>query len=279
MTAAATVTSSFVDAGGVRTHYLESGSGAPVVLLHGSGPGVTAAANWAHTIPVVAEQYRVLAPELIGFGDSDRAAADGYGISAWVAHVVGFLDALGIARANLVGNSLGGIVSVFTALQHPERVERMVLMGSPGIGMRLTDGLRALRAYEPSLDAMRELLRTYFTNDPDIATDELIELRYEASARPGEADNYRAIHAAQAARTGPRLTPEAVQTIQTPTLLVHGRDDQVLPAEVSWTMLGLLPNADLHVFHHCGHWVQLERADEFCLLVRDFFARPTHRRA
>jgi pimeloyl-ACP methyl ester carboxylesterase len=270
------VQSRFVDAGGVRTHYLEAGAGEPVLLLHGSGPGVTAESNWSKTIPALAERYRVLAPEMIGFGGSDRAPALHYRTSTWVGHVVAFLDALEIPSANFVGNSLGGMVSIFTALDHPERVRRMVLMGAPGVGLTMTAGLKALRAYEPSLDGMRDLLRTHFAYDPEIATDELVRRRYECSAIADEHENYQAIHRGQSARDNPQLSAEVVQRIETPTLLVHGRDDQVLSAEISWNMARLFPRADLHVFHHCGHWAQLERTGEFNRLVGDFFARTDH---
>jgi pimeloyl-ACP methyl ester carboxylesterase len=274
MTSTATkAESKFVQVNGYRTHYLERGGGAPVVLLHGSGPGVTAESNWSATIPALARRYRVLAPELVGFGATQRAVDLEYRLSTWVDHLIGFLDALDIASASIVGNSLGGVVSLFTAFQHPARIRRMVLMGSPGIGMRMTEGLKALRAYEPSLDAMRNLLRGHFAHDPAIATEELVRRRYEASARPGEQENYRAIHKGQQAGDNPMLTEDMVRGITAPTLLVHGRDDRVLSAEISWNMARLMPAADLHVFHDCGHWAQLEHADEFNTLVGDFFAR------
>ncbi|WP_020498673.1 alpha/beta fold hydrolase [Sciscionella marina] len=273
MTATVTeFTTRFVDAGGVRTRYLEAGEGEPVVLLHGSGPGVTAEANWTATIPGLAGRYRVIAPEMIGFGATEREPELRYRIRTWVNHVIAFLDALELPRANLVGNSLGGIVSIFTALEHRERVRRMVLMGAPGVGMTMTEGLRALRAYEPSLDGMRDLLRQYFAHDPALVTEDLVLRRYQASAEPGEQENYRAIHAGQSARDNPMLSPDLVRTLSTPTLLVHGRDDRVLSAEISWKMANLLPNADLHLFHDCGHWAQIEHRDEFNRLVGDFFA-------
>ncbi|MGW0577453.1 alpha/beta fold hydrolase, partial [Streptomyces sp. NPDC002920] len=135
---------------GYTTRYLEAGQhgGTPVVLLHGSGPGVSAATNWSATIPALAERFHVYAPEMLGFGGTDRARELAYTTNGWVDHVVGFLDALGIAKAHLVGNSLGGVVTLHTVLRHRDRVGRIVLMGTPGLGMRMTAGLKALRAYE-----------------------------------------------------------------------------------------------------------------------------------
>lgn len=266
--------SATVEAGGYRTRYLEQGEGEPVVLLHGSGPGVSADSNWSRTIPALARRFRVLAPEMVGFGDTDRAEGLRYTMRTWVDHVVAFLDALQIPRAGIVGNSLGGMVTLLLARHHPDRVRRMVLMGSPGVGVRMTEGLRALRAYEPSPEAMRDLLRTHFAYDPELVTDDLVRVRYEASARPGEADNYRAIHKGQMSPDNEPFTEELVRGIDVPALLVHGRDDRVLDAELSWRMAGLLPNAELHVFPRCGHWAQLEHAEAFNELVGDFFARP-----
>lgn len=266
------VESKFIDAGGVKTHYLEAGTGEPVVLLHGSGPGVTAESNWSKTILALAERYRVIAPEMVGFGATDRSPELHYRMSTWVDHVVAFLDALKLPSVNIVGNSLGGMVGIFTALGHSHRVRRMVLMGTPGIGLRMTDGLKALRAYEPSLENMRDLLRTHFAYDPAVATDDLVRRRYEASADPAEQENYRAIHRGQTAPDNPSLDEDVVRRIDVPTLLVHGRDDRVLSADISWNMVRLLPRADLHVFHRCGHWAQLERTTEFNRLVSDFFA-------
>ena len=130
-----------IDAGGIATHYHDVGSGQPVLLLHGSGPGVSAWANWQHNIGVLAERYRVIAPDLVGFGATQRPDDIHYSLDTWIDHVWAFLDALGIERASLVGNSLGGRIGLGMASQHPERLDRMVLMGAPGVGMTLTQGL------------------------------------------------------------------------------------------------------------------------------------------
>lgn len=255
---------------GVHTRYLSAGEGDPVVLLHGSGPGVSAATNWSRTIPALAERFWVLAPEMLGFGGTDRA--ESYTIDAWVDHLTGFLDALGLQSAHLVGNSLGGVVTLHTARRHPERIRRMVLMGAPGLGMRMTPGLKALRAYEPTEQNMRDLLTGHFAFDPALVDDALVRDRYQASAIPGELENYRAIHRGQVAPENVAFEEDWVGRLNLPALLVHGREDQVIDAGVAWTMAGLLPDAELHVFPRCGHWAQLEHADRFNRLVGDFLA-------
>lgn len=260
----------------IDTFYLEAGSGDPVVLLHGSGPGVSGRANWQHTIPGLAKHFRIIAPDIVGYGETSRPDDVVYSLSTWSDHVLGLLDALKLDRVSLVGNSLGGRISLDIADRHPDRVSRMVLMGSPGVGMTLTDGLKALRAYEPSLDNMRALLLDYFAVDPAIITDELVRIRYAASVETFDA--YRAMF------FDPRhkgnelsITEEQTRSIRTPSLLIHGREDKVVPPEVSWTMLHLLQDADLHIFARCGHWTQIERAAEFNELVANFLRADSRR--
>jgi pimeloyl-ACP methyl ester carboxylesterase len=263
-----------IDAGGIETRYLEAGSGETVLMLHGSGPGVSALANWQHNIPTFAQRFRVLAPDIVGFGATERADDIVYSLGTWTDHVWAFLDAHGIEKTAIVGNSLGGRIALQMATDRPDRITKMVLMGTPGVGMTPTEGLAALRAYEPSHDAMRELLRNYFAVDPALITDELVEIRYQASIADGAYEAYRAMFF-DPRHTGSELgiTENEVRAIATPILLVHGREDKVVPLQVSVKMLGLLPNADLHVFSACGHWTQIERADEFSALVTDYFGR------
>ena len=263
-----------IDAGGVQTSYLEAGAGEPVVMLHGSGPGVSAIANWQHNIGALAQRFRVLAPDIVGFGATQRPDDVVYSLRTWTDQIWAFLDAHGIEKTAIVGNSLGGRIALQMATDCPDRITKMVLMGAPGVGMTLTDGLAALRAYDPSHDAMRELLRNYFAVDPAMITDELVAIRYEASIADGAFESYRAMFF-DPRHTGSELgiTEDEARAITTPALLVHGREDRVVPMQVSVTMLGLLPNADLHVFSACGHWTQIERAEEFSALVSDYLGR------
>jgi pimeloyl-ACP methyl ester carboxylesterase len=264
-----------IDAAGIATSYLAAGSGEPVVMLHGSGPGVSALANWQHNIPALSQRFRVLAPDIVGFGATERPADIVYSLRTWTDHVWAFLDAHDIQQTAIVGNSLGGRIALQMATDRPDRITKMVLMGAPGVGMTLTDGLVALRGYQPSHEAMRDLLRNYFAVDPAMITDELVAIRYEASIADGAYEAYRTMFFdPRHAGSELGITEDEVRSIATPTLLVHGREDRVVPLQVSVTMLGLLPNADLHVFSECGHWTQIERADEFSALVTDYLSRP-----
>jgi pimeloyl-ACP methyl ester carboxylesterase len=264
-----------IDAGGIQTSYLEAGAGQPVVMLHGSGPGVSAKANWENNIGVLSQRFRVLAPDIVGFGATERPDDIVYSLRSWTDHVWAFLDAHGIDKTAIVGNSLGGRIALQMATDRPDRITKMVLMGAPGVGMTPTEGLAALRAYQPSHNAMRDLLRDYFAVDPVMITDDLVAIRYEASIADGAYEAYRAMFFdPRHAGSDLGVTAEEVRAITTPALLVHGREDKVVPMQVSVTMLGLLPNADLHVFSACGHWTQIERAGEFSALVAEYLARP-----
>ncbi|HEY2197849.1 MAG TPA: alpha/beta hydrolase [Mycobacterium sp.] len=263
-----------IDAGGIETSYLEAGSGETVLMLHGSGPGVSALANWQHNIPTLAQRFHVLAPDIVGFGTTERPEDIVYSLRTWTDHVWAFMDARGMEKARVIGNSLGGRIALQMATDQPDRIAKMVLMGTPGVGMTPTEGLAALRAYEPSHDAMRELLRNHFAVDPAMITDELVQIRYEASIADGAYEAYRAMFFdPRHAGSELGITEDEVRAIATPTLLIHGREDRVVALQVSVAMLGLLPNADLHVFSACGHWTQIERADEFSAVVSDYLGR------
>ena len=262
-----------IDAAGISTHYHEAGSGPPVLLLHGSGPGVSAWANWRLTMPGLARNYRVIAPDLVGFGYTERPRNVYYSLQTWIDHVWSFLDALGIQQTSVVGNSLGGRIALGMAAQRPDRLHRLVLMGAPGVGMTLTDGLKALREYEPSKDNMRQLLLGYFAVDPAIITDDLVRTRYEASVAPGAFEAYRDMFfSPRHAGSELGITEEQVKSVATRTLLVHGREDKVVPVQVAWNTFRLLPDAELAVFDRCGHWTQIERAHDFNDLVGNFLA-------
>ncbi|GAA0667589.1 alpha/beta hydrolase [Streptomyces thermocarboxydovorans] len=264
---------SSVVANGIRTNYLEAGSGEPVVLVHGSGPGVTAYANWRLTMPALAARFRVLAPDMVGFGYTERPADVTYDMSTWVDQLVGFLDAMELPRVSLVGNSFGGAVALRTAASHPDRVNRLVLMGSVGVPFPITPGLDAVWGYQPSVDNMRRILDV-FVHSRELLTDELAEVRYRASIQPGFQEAFASMFPAPRQRWVEALaTPDdEIARLPHETLVVHGRDDKVIPLETSLRLHQLIERSRLHVFGRCGHWTQLEWNTEFNQLVSDFLA-------
>lgn len=265
-----------IEAGGISTFYDDIGSGTPLVLLHGSGPGVSARSNWSHLYDRFGDGVRLLAPDIAGFGASAAPSGTDYNIKLWVAQLVGFLDALDIPRATLVGNSFGGGLALATALRHPDRIDRMVLMGTPAGEFVQTEGLRSGWFYEPSLENMEAILRL-FPHDQSLVTPEMVETRYQSSAKSGAQEAFRKLipRPSDEGETLVRGVPEAaLRTIPHPVLVLHGREDRVIPLEVGMRLAREIPGADLHVFSHCGHWVQVERADEFVQLVSAFVDSP-----
>jgi len=258
---------------GIRTNYLQEGNGEPVVLVHGSGPGVSAYANWRLTIPVLAQKFRVYAPDMVGFGFTERPAHIDYNMQTWTDQLIGFLDALGIEQASLVGNSFGGAIALHAADQHPQRVNRLVLMGSVGVPFPITAGLDAVWGYEPSLESMSEIM-DYFAYNKDLLTGDLAQARFTASTAPGFHESYAAMFPAPRQRwVDAMVTPdESIAALRHQTLVVHGREDRVIPLSNAYRLLDLIPAAQLHVFGHCGHWTQIEESAAFNHMVRCFLA-------
>lgn len=258
-------------AGGYRTNLHDQGQGFPLMLIHGSGPGVTAWANWRLVLPGLALQRRVIAPDMLGFGYSERPEQPDYRRDVWVEHAIGVLDALGIEQADLVGNSFGGGIALAMAIKYPHRVRRLVLMGSVGVSFPLTRGLDDVWGYQPSFETMRRLMDT-FAYDRKLVTDELAELRYQASIRPGFQESFAQMFPAPRQRwiDGLASNEADIRALGHETLIIHGREDQVIPLSASLQLAELIPNAQLHVYGHCGHWTQIEHAGRFARLVEDF---------
>lgn len=256
---------------GIATNVLDVGAGPPVLLLHGSGPGVSAYANWRMTMPALADEHRVIAFDQPGFGFTERPADAKYTVEGWTDHVLGVLDALGLARVDLVGNSFGGAIALRFAAQHPDRVRRLVLMGSVGVRFPITKGLDEVWGYTPEPGAMRAIM-DYFAYDNSLLTDDLASVRERAATQPGVQEAYASMFPAPRQRwvDAMAVPEELIQTLPHDTLLVHGRDDQVIPTATSLRLLELIDRAQLHVFGRCGHWVQIEQAARFNALLQQF---------
>lgn len=259
-------------ANGIRTNYHDQGEGTPVLLIHGSGPGVTAWANWRLTIPALSSSFRVIAPDMVGFGYSDRPAGVQYNMANWVSHALGVIDALDLQKVHVVGNSFGGALALALAIRAPERVGRLVLMGSAGTSFPISEGLDRVWGYTPSIEAMRGLLDV-FAYSRNLVNDELARMRYEASIRPGFHEAFGSMFPAPRQRSVDALASpeEKIRALPHDVLIVHGREDKVIPLASSYKLFELIPNSQLHVFGRCGHWTQIEHAARFNRMVGDFF--------
>ena len=257
----------------------ETGTGAPVVLLHGGGPGASGVSNYSRNIEALAQNFRVVVPDMPGYGRSAKGVdrSDPFGYLA--DHIRGMLDELGINRAHLVGNSYGGSCALRLALDTPQRVDRLVLMGPGGVGTTRglpTAGLKSLLAYYggegPNLEKLGTFIRSYLVFDGDAVPDELIESRYTASIDP------------EVLADPPLQRPPDLRTLwrmdftrdrrlgglSIPTLVIWGRDDKVNKPSGAAMLAKRMPNADVLITANTGHWVQWERAELFNAVATAF---------
>lgn len=275
MTITETSTSKFADAGGIQIHYNDVGRGPAIVCLHGAGPGATGWSNFQNNVEALARDHRVLLVDMPQFGKSDKPVITGPRLTSFARIIEDFMAAIGLERADFIGNSFGGQVSLKMAIDYPSRVGHVVVIGStPVLHATLSpmpaEGVRLIADYYrgagPSLEKLRYLLST-LVYDPRNLTDDVLLERYATSLDP---ELVRV-------NTGPRpenqdLTAE-FSRIKAPTLIVWGLEDRAGPLDVGIFMTRAIPNARLHVFSKCGHWAQVEKTDEFNDLVLSFFER------
>lgn len=263
-----------VKTGKYTTNYLEQGSGFPLIFIHGSGPGVSAYANWRLVLPKVAQVAHCYAPDMLGFGYSDKPTDVRYGMDIWTRQIVDFMDALNIEQADFVGNSFGGSLALSMAINHPSRVRKLVMMGPMGVYFPISYGLNEVWGYKPSAENMLKLIDLFCYNKK-YATKELAQVRYQASVEPGFQEAFGSMfpEPRQNSVNEMSFSDEQIKKVAHPTLIVHGREDMVIPVSNSYKYIDLLDNAELHVFGHCGHWTQIERADDFAALVNNFITR------
>lgn len=251
---------------GVRLAYTVTGEGPPLVWLHGSGPGATGMSNFGANLTDFPD-FRNIVIDLPGWGESERAS-DELLLFAAAETVRRALEHLGVATAHFVGNSYGGGVAMRLAITHPKVVGRLILMAPGGVlpddAPPWPEGLQRLFDYmreeAPTRQSMAEFVRL-MVYDQSLATDELIDARYKASVR-------RHPELPIPPQFGD-VTPD-LGSIQAPTLLVWGREDQTVPLAWATKILHGIPNAELRVLPHSRHWVQYERRHDFNQIVRDF---------
>jgi 2-hydroxymuconate-semialdehyde hydrolase len=269
-----------IDVAGVATALIDTGpppgpaAAPPVLLLHGSGPGVTAAANWRPVIPALSADRRVIAPDQLGFGGTATGEPRSYGRAAWTEHALALLDTLGLGTVDVIGNSMGGAIALAMAVARPGAVRRIVTMGSMGVAMALPYGLNEVWGYTPGTAQMRHIIGL-FAHNRGLITDDLVEMRYQASLNPPVRDSWAAMFPAPRQRWVDDLALSGAElaSIQAPALLVHGRDDRVVPwRPSSGQLIDLLPDSRLHVMSNCGHWTMIEKTADFLAVVQPFLA-------
>ncbi len=262
-------------------HFHEAGAGPPLLLLHGSGPGVSGWANFSGNLALFAEHFRTLVLDLPGFAKSHPVK--GSPVLHAPGAVLAFLDGLGIDRLAMLGNSLGGGVVAGLAATNPERVSRLVTLGGVGVPFFSPlppEGIIRLVEFveEPTRDRLLQWMRS-MVFDPAVLTEEFVEARWVAASDPEALASIRTIYSREMLEVLRPLmlgNPAALGNlakIQAPTLLTWGRDDRVTPLDGAIAPMRLIPRCELHVFPDCGHWAMIERKVEFESVVLSFLLR------
>ena len=278
-------------AGDLTLNYYEAGEptsvggGLPLVMLHGGGPGASAWSNFGSALPGFADDFRTLLIDQPGFGQSDKPRVEGNYFRFSAEIIKDLLDELGLERIHLLGNSLGGGTAMRFALLYPERVGRLVLMGPGGLSLNLfhadpTEGVKRLMEFgaAPSEETMRAFISTMVVNQ-DLVTDELVAERLADAMAPGAQE---AMQSMGMSFWNPDTYEDGLlwrdaHTLQRPTLLTWGREDRVNPLDGALVALKMIPRASLHVFPNCGHWAQIEAAEEFRQVSTAFLAGHVER--
>mgnify|MGYP001482970801 FL=1 len=267
--------------GNRQIHLHEFGAGPPVLMLHGGGPGASGLSNYARNIDALAARFRVLVPDLPGYGGSSKGVNSEDPFGDLAAAMLALLDALGIDRAHVVGNSLGGACALRMALEQPGRVDRLVLMGPGGIGISQaapTEGLKRLLGYYagegPTLEKLRTFICEDLVFDGSRIPEAVLRERFEASIDPEvlASPPLRAPKDLEAFRRLDFLLDPRLPALAHRTLVLWGTADRVNPATGAMALQARMPACDAYLFSRTGHWVQWERADEFNAVVTAFLS-------
>lgn len=269
--------------GDFRSYLSRAGEGKSeaILFLHGSGPGANSWSNWQFALPFFGEKYDSLAPDLLGFGQSAHPDPPPQGMvkwmKLWVDQMLSLLDTLCIEKAHLVGNSMGGAVALHLLTEQPDRFQKAVLMGAAGAPMKASRELDiAWGFFENPTQRRMEQIISWFAYDEKFVGDRLQEIarmRLEAAMKPEVRRSYEAMFPPPRQQHVDDLVipPSSLRRIKNPMLLIHGRDDLIVPSETSYYLLNHLGGSvQLHVFGQCSHWTQIEFKDSFNRLVIDF---------
>jgi 2-hydroxymuconate-semialdehyde hydrolase len=251
-----------------------------ILLLHGSGPGANAMSNWHYALPFLAENYHCLAPDIAGFGLSQHDSppnGTSQWIDVWVQQQIDLLDAKGIEQAHIVGNSMGGGVTLHLLNRHPERFKKAVLMGPVGAPFEPTDGLtKGWEFYKDPSKETLEYLITKFLFDPSLLGDDIASMaaqRFDNVMKDEVRVQFEAMFSGGTKKGIDAfvLSDEELNNIPHQMLVTHAREDFFIPLNNAYHLIERIPKAQLHVFDHCGHWIQIEKKKAFNNLTKLFF--------
>ena len=257
-------------ADGLDTHYLEIGQGPVLILVHGGGAGADGWGNWRACLEAYARRFRVIAPDMPGFGRTAKPAPEDYDYSqpSRNRHMLAFMDALGLDSVNLIGNSMGGATSLGVAMAQPGRVNKLVLMGSAGLGISNPDPtyMKAFAGYDHTVEAMRRLMRNLGGSRYEI-DESLLMYRHALMQEPAAQVAIDVIR-----RSHLVYEREQIAAVRTPTLVVGGKEDKIAVLARTYGYLELMENSWGFVLPHVGHWAMMESPREFVAVTSAFFS-------
>ena len=268
-----------VQVGSRQIHLHEFGAGPAVLMLHGGGPGASGLSNYSRNIQALAQRFRVLVPDLPGYGRSSKVVNADDPFADLASAMLGLLDALDISRAHVVGNSLGGACALRMALEQPGRIGRLVLMGPGGIGISQNApgaGLKRLLGYYagegPTLEKLRRFICEDLVYDGSRISEEVLRERFAASLDPEVVANppLKPPKDLEAFKRLDLLLDPRLPALANPTLVLWGTEDRVNPPAGALALQQRMAACDVYLFSRTGHWVQWERADEFNAVVAAF---------
>ncbi|NOX36523.1 MAG: alpha/beta fold hydrolase [Calditrichaeota bacterium] len=271
-----------------RVHYLEAGTGsAVVVLIHGGGSDC-ARLSWSPIVPALAKTYRVLAPDLPGYGESDSIPLHNP-IQDLANFLADFLQQLNIGSCHLVGLSMGGAIALTFSLHHPERVQSLTLLASYGLGNYVPGGrisywlsrkvwvTRAVRRLlKTSPLFLRYSLRNVIYNPRRITRSFVREMQHQLRRASDGSAWYRFIQS-ELTPTGLRtiFPADQLRRIPIPVLLLHGLEDRLIPYQFSQQAARHLPLAELRLIPHCGHWIPRDAPQRLISILETFLTTPS----
>jgi pimeloyl-ACP methyl ester carboxylesterase len=269
----AALESKFATVEGVRLHYQETGSGHPLICIHGAGPGASAESNFRLNSGAFAQKFRTILYDMPQYGKSDKVVLTEPRLKYNARILNAFMAALGIEKAHIVGNSMGGQVAIKLGLDFPQRLTRVVIIGSgvvpPIFAPFPVEGVKMIARYYkgsgPSREKLRDLLQTILYN-PSFLSDETFEERYQASTDPEVVELFGK---RQGELARENLGPD-LPKLKAKLLTIWGMDDRFGAIDVGLQITRLVPDARMHIFTKCGHWAQVEHAEEFNRVVLDF---------